>query len=116
MDKEPKLKDLMNLLAPNRQIEVQLIDDDDDYVPDVKYSASAINNLQSILTYWHNNYGNSINSPVKWKTIIEAVEFEVIKNFKVADKIREFLQSEDTHNLLFIRYYELSKLHKCNFL
>ena len=98
MDKEPKLKDLMNLLAPiadqYRMIAVQL-NIEDDSIPGVHYSAPAINNLESILRYWHNN-GNGIGSPVKWKTIIEAVESRAINNFKVADKIREFLQKEDT--------------------
>lgn len=55
-----------------------------------------VENLRSTLDYWL-NFGNSpkINSPVKWKTIIEITKTKF--SFEIAKQMEQFLQREDIH-------------------
>ena len=100
--KEPQLRHLLELLSPianeYKTIAVQL--NITGYIPGVNDLDSPINNLISVLRQWYAN-GNSpeMNSPVKWKTIVDVIERRPIQNFELAEDIRKFLQKEDIYKL-----------------
>lgn len=51
-------------------------------------------NLRTVLEWWLDN-GNSpvVNSPVTWGNIISVVEGPLVKNYRIAKKMRKFCQS-----------------------
>ena len=93
LDTKPELRDLIDLLAPlapkyyavGIRLNVPM-----DELGLINLPQFYQQNLITTLEWWMKN-GDKVGSPVSWDTIITAIDSDIIGNYEVVKKVKDFI-------------------------
>ena len=102
LDTKPELRDLIDVLAPLAPkyhaigIRLNVPMDKLDLIDSPQFYQL---NLITILEWWI-AIGDKVGSPVSWDTIITAIDTDIIGNYEVVKKVKDFVFVEDRKEFL----------------
>ena len=93
LDTKPELRDLIDLLAPlaPKYLAVGIrLNVPMDELGLIDLPQFYQKNLITTLEWWMKN-GDKVGSPVSWDTIITAIDSDIIGNYEVVKKVKDFI-------------------------